>query len=198
MRKNLIPLLFGAAFAVVGAFQSMTAMADNKKPTSDSTAVVTATDKKPEAHKPSKKEKKKSKYAKFFENKKYDSAKGKFISLYKTDGKVYFELPLKYLGREMLLGATISSVSDPTYLSTGLKNSTPLYLRFELQDSSIVAKVPNSNYFKHGLTEREKNVLALNYRDPSFQSFKIATRQIAPQCLSMQPHSWDVQTLCST
>jgi len=32
MRKNLIPLLFGAAFAVVGAFQSMTAMADNKKP----------------------------------------------------------------------------------------------------------------------------------------------------------------------
>ena len=173
MRKNLIPLLFGAAFAVVGAFQSMTAMADNKKPASDSTAVVTATDKKPEAHKPSKKEKKKSKYAKFFENKKYDSAKGKFISLYKTDGKVYFELPLKYLGREMLLGATISSVSDPTYLSTGLKNSTPLYLRFELQDSSIVAKVPNSNYFKHGLTEREKNVLALNYRDPSFQSFKI-------------------------
>ena len=73
----------------------------------------------------------------------------------------------------MLLGATISSVSDPTYLSTGLKNSTPLYLRFELQDSSIVAKVPNSNYFKHGLTEREKDVLALNYRDPSFQSFKI-------------------------
>ena len=173
MRKNLIPLLLGAAFAVMGAFQPLTAMADNKKPAADSTAVATSTDKKPEAHKPSKKEKKKSKYAKFFENKKYDSAKGKFISLYKTDGKVYFELPLKYLGREMLLGATISSVSDPTYLSTGLKNSTPLYLRFELQDSSIVAKVPNSNYFKHGLTEREKDVLALNYRDPSFQSFKI-------------------------
>ena len=173
MKKNFIPLFFGAAMAVLGAFQSQTAMADKKKPAADSTAVTTATSKTPEAHKPSKKEKKKSKYAKFFENKKYDAAKGKFISLYKTDGKVYFELPLKYLGREMLLGATISSVSDPTYLSVGLKNSTPLYLRFEQQDSSIVAKVPNTNYFKYGLDEREKNVLALNYRDPAFQSFKI-------------------------
>ena len=129
MKKNFIPLFFGAAIAVLGAFQSQTAMADKKKPAADSTAVTTATSKTPEAHKPSKKEKKQSKYAKFFENKKYDAAKGKFISLYKTDGKVYFELPLKYLGREMLLGATISSVSDPTYLNVGLKNSTPLYLR---------------------------------------------------------------------
>ena len=173
MKKNFIPLFFGAAMAVVGAFQSQTAMADKKKSAADSTAVTTATSKTPEAHKPSKKEKKQSKYAKFFENKKYDAAKGKFISLYKTDGKVYFELPLKYLGREMLLGATISSVSDPTYLNVGLKNSTPLYLRFEQQDSSIVAKVPNTNYFKYGLNDREKNVLALNYRDPALQSFKI-------------------------
>jgi len=90
MKKNFIPLFFGAAMAVVGAFQSQTAMADKKKPAADSTAVTTATSKTPEAHKPSKKEKKQSKYAKFFENKKYDSAKGKFISLYKTDGKVYF------------------------------------------------------------------------------------------------------------
>ena len=71
----------GAAFAVMGAFQPLTAMADNKKPAADSTAVATSTDKKPEAHKPSKKRRKKSKYAKFFENKKYDSAKGKFILL---------------------------------------------------------------------------------------------------------------------
>lgn len=175
MRNPLQTLLLGATLLVIGAFHSLTAAADDKKTTSapDSTAVAKTTNKTPEAHKASKKEKKKSKYAKFFENKKYDAAKGKFISLYKTDGKVYFELPLKYLGRDMLLGATISSVSDPTYLSVGLKSSTPLSLRFELQDSSIVAKVPNANYFPFGLTEREKSVLALNYRDPAFQSFKI-------------------------
>lgn len=173
MRNPFHTLLLGATLALVGAFQALTAAADVKKPAADSTAVATSSDKAPDAHKPSKKEKKKSKYAKFFEGKKYDAAKGKFISLYKTDSKVYFELPLKYLGREMLLGATISSVSDPTYLNVGLKNSTPLYLRFELQDSSIVAKVPNSNYFPYGLNEREKKVLALNYRDPAFAAFKI-------------------------
>lgn len=116
---------------------------------------------------------KKDKIAKFFEKKKYISAKGKFINIYKTDGKVYFELPLKYLGRDMLLGATISSVSDPSYLSVGSKSTTPLYLRFERQDSSIVAKTPNTLTYREDLNERERAVIALNYRDPAFAAFDI-------------------------
>lgn len=115
----------------------------------------------------------KDKIAKFFEKKKYVSAKGKFITLYKTDGKVYFELPLKYLGRDMLLGATISSTSDPTYLSVGMKNARPVHLRFERQDSSIVAKTPNTLTYRENLSDRDREVLALNYRDPAFASFDI-------------------------
>lgn len=60
MKKNFIPLFFGAAMAVLGAFQSQTAMADKKKPAADSTAVTTATSKTPEAHKPSKKRRSKA------------------------------------------------------------------------------------------------------------------------------------------
>ena len=115
----------------------------------------------------------KDKIAKFFEKKKYETVKSKFITLYKTDGKVYFELPLKYLGRDMLLGATISAVSDPSYLSVGMKNSKPIHFRFERQDSSIVAKTPNTVVYDRDLTERERNVLAVNYRDPAFASFEI-------------------------
>ena len=115
----------------------------------------------------------KDKIAKFFEKKKYETVKSKFITLYKTDGKVYFELPLKYLGRDMLLGATISAVSDPSYLSVGMKNSKPIHFRFERQDSSIVAKTPNTVVYDRDLSERERNVLAVNYRDPAFASFEI-------------------------
>ncbi len=115
----------------------------------------------------------KDKIAKFFEKKKYETAKSKFITLYKADGKVYFELPLKYLGRDMLLGATISAVSDPSYLSVGMKNSKPIHLRFERQDSSIIAKTPNTVVYDHNLDVRERNVLAVNYRDPAFASFEI-------------------------
>lgn len=115
----------------------------------------------------------KDKIAKFFEKKKYETVKSKFITLYKTDGKVYFELPLKYLGRDMLLGATISAVSDPSYLSVGMKNSKPIHFRFERQDSSIVAKTPNTVVYDRDLNERERNILAVNYRDPAFASFEI-------------------------
>lgn len=44
-----------------------------------------------------KEEKKETKFDKLFKNKLVDKATSKFITIYKTDGKLYFELPLKYL-----------------------------------------------------------------------------------------------------
>ena len=137
------------------------------------TALATAPDDKKVTLSDNVKKDSKDKIAKFFEKKKYETVKSKFITLYKTDGKVYFELPLKYLGRDMLLGATISAVSDPSYLSVGMKNSKPIHFRFERQDSSIVAKTPNTVVYDRDLSERERNVLAVNYRDPAFASFEI-------------------------
>ena len=127
MRNTLLQFLIASsALAVALPATALAAAPDDKK--------VTLSD--------NVKKDSKDKIAKFFEKKKYETVKSKFITLYKTDGKVYFELPLKYLGRDMLLGATISAVSDPSYLSVGMKNSKPIHFRFERQDSSIVAKTP--------------------------------------------------------
>ena len=158
MRNTLLQFLIASsALAVALPATALAAAPDDKK--------VTLSD--------NVKKDSKDKIAKFFEKKKYETVKSKFITLYKTDGKVYFELPLKYLGRDMLLGATISAVSDPSYLSVGMKNSKPIHFRFERQDSSIVAKTPNTVVYDRDLTERERNVLAVNYRDPAFASFEI-------------------------
>lgn len=158
MRNTLLQFLIASsALAVALPATALAAAPDDKK--------VTLSD--------NVKKDSKDKIAKFFEKKKYETAKSKFITLYKTDGKVYFELPLKYLGRDMLLGATISAVSDPSYLSVGMKNSKPIHFRFERQDSSIVAKTPNTVVYDRDLDERERNVLAVNYRDPAFASFEI-------------------------
>ena len=158
MRNTLLQFLIASsALAVALPATALAAAPDDKK--------VTLSD--------NVKKDSKDKIAKFFEKKKYETVKSKFITLYKTDGKVYFELPLKYLGRDMLLGATISAVSDPSYLSVGMKNSKPIHFRFERQDSSIVAKTPNTVVYDRNLDERERNVLAVNYRDPAFASFEI-------------------------
>ena len=158
MRNTLLQFLIASsALAVTLPATALAAAPDDKK--------VTLSD--------NVKKDSKDKIAKFFEKKKYETVKSKFITLYKTDGKVYFELPLKYLGRDMLLGATISAVSDPSYLSVGMKNSKPIHFRFERQDSSIVAKTPNTVVYDRDLNERERNVLAVNYRDPAFASFEI-------------------------
>lgn len=115
-----------------------------------------------------------SKYERLFKDKRVETVRGGLITLHKTDGKVYFEFPRKHLGERMLLGATISSVTDPSYLAVGTKNATPLHLQFELQDSMIVAKSPNAIVYKTELKEQGlEEALKLNYRDPVSMGFKI-------------------------
>ena len=63
-----------------------------------------------------KKAKKETKYDKLFKDKKKETASSKFITVHKSDGKLYLEVPVKYLHKEMLLGGGISSTTDPTYL----------------------------------------------------------------------------------
>lgn len=74
-----------------------------------------------------KKAKKETKYDKLFKDKKKETASSKFITVHKCDGKLYLEVPVKYLHKEMLLGGGISSTTDPTYLTIGTKSFTPLH-----------------------------------------------------------------------
>lgn len=75
-------------------------------------------------------EKKISDYEKLFKDKKCETKKG-LITLHKVDdSKLYFELPFSLLGREMLLGSTISETSNNAHGVIGYKPKDPLHVTF--------------------------------------------------------------------
>lgn len=169
MYNNLLVGMLGAVMLLaypatsIHAQQDSTATKDKAVATSDSTSTKKKEEKKPE-----------TKYDKLFKGKKVETAKGGFGTLHKMDGKVYLELPRRYFGERMLLGATISGVTDPSYLSVGMKNASPIHLWFEQQDSMIVAKTPNTIVYKGDkLDERLEAALKLNYRDPVSMGFRL-------------------------
>lgn len=93
-----------------------------------------------------KKEKKESKYDELFKDKKVTTAKG-FITLHKLDGKIYFELPLKVLGRDLLLGSTIAETTDNQFGCVGEKSGDPFLIRFVQRDSTITLRRVQAGQF---------------------------------------------------
>lgn len=93
-----------------------------------------------------KKEKKETKYDKLFKGKKVTTAKG-FITLHKFDNKVYFELPLKVLNRDILLGSTIAETTDNQFGCVGEKSSDPFLIRFVQRDSTITLRRVQAGQF---------------------------------------------------
>ena len=68
------------------------------------------------------------------------------VTLHKMDGKIYFELPLKLLNRGMLVGSTISEITNNDFGSVGEKPKTPLHIMFTRQDSIISLREVSSVY----------------------------------------------------
>lgn len=66
------------------------------------------------------------KYTKMFVNdKSCETAQGPFLTLHKLKGKLYAEVPLKTIGREMLIASTISEASDTNLGTIGYKPKDP-------------------------------------------------------------------------
>ena len=72
--------------------------------------------------------KKTSEYEKLFKEK-HETADG-MIRLHKVKGKLYFEFPVALLGRDMLLGSTVSEISDNGDAVIGSKPTDPLWIQF--------------------------------------------------------------------
>jgi len=69
------------------------------------------------------------KYTKMFVNDKSClTAKGPFLTLHKLKGKLYVEVPLKTIGREMLIASTISEASDTNLGTIGYKPTDPIHV----------------------------------------------------------------------
>ena len=60
-----------------------------------------------------------------------------FINVYYVKDKLYFEIPFELLGKDMLLGSTISQLSDNNNGYVGSKPFSPLQVEFTRVDSTL-------------------------------------------------------------
>ncbi len=88
-----------------------------------------------------------------------------FINIYFVKNKLYLEVPFNLMGREMLLGSTISQISDNTSGVVGSKPFTPLQVEFSRVDSTLQLRRINKEMVapmgeKNILEALEKNSLS--------------------------------------
>lgn len=119
------------------------------------------------------KTKKVSKYEKLFEGHRRETVKGMF-TIHKMNEKVYFEIPLNLLGRDMLLGSTVSEINDNGDALVGQKPTDPLLVRFAQHDSTVqLQRVTALNALVDEQWEGVKQALKINTIPAIFQIFKI-------------------------
>lgn len=96
-----------------------------------------------------------------------------FMTLHKSKGKLYIELPVKYLGREMMIASTITSSSAADLASLGYKPTQPLHVRFAKVDSTIfmneVTDIPDYDHSNFPMGRAVKR----SSMDPILNSFKL-------------------------
>ena len=90
--------------------------------------------------------KKKSKYDELLKKSNVVTAKGDFVTVHKIGGKIYFEYPLKYMGRDVLLGGTVSATSEPMFVNLGFKYQNPMLLEVVIHDSTVIFSKMNVAY----------------------------------------------------
>lgn len=117
-----------------------------------------------------------SAYERFFKDKRKETSSSKFMTLHKMDGKVFVEMERKQLGTEMLLGLTISSISNPRLGMIGYKTSNPLHSRFVQRDSVIILELVNTMLEFDDDNKRLAQSVRSSYRDLAFLSFPIVTK----------------------
>ena len=81
--------------------------------------------------------KKETPYQKLFKGKACETVKG-LLTIHKMNGKVYFEIPRNLLGKDMLLGSTISETTNNLFGNVGEKPTEPLCVQFTQTDTVSV------------------------------------------------------------
>ena len=100
--------------------------------------------------------------------------KSNFITLHKVDGKLYFEIPMKYLGREMLFASTLTSTSSNDFCDVGYKQNDPLHVRFTKIDSTIYLNEVNAFVTSNPKEPSLQKAIDKNFADAVLYSYKIA------------------------
>lgn len=77
-----------------------------------------------------------SDYEKLFKGKKCRTEKG-LITLHDVEGSLLVEFPLSLTGRDVLIGSTISGLTDNRFMSVGEKPRAPMQVTFELDGKKL-------------------------------------------------------------
>ena len=142
MKKSIRNVMIFTAF-LMSSFYCMSAYADETKPS---------------------KEDNKNEYEKLL-GEKHEIAKG-MLTYHLVKDKLYMELPLELLDRHMLLGATVTRISDNTNAVVGSKPKDPLPFVFTLAGSKLCMEIPKQSYvLREGNLPHEIN--------PIYKSFEV-------------------------
>ena len=85
-------------------------------------------------------------YQKLFDKKECETVEG-IITIHKVDGKqILFEFPTEVLGKDMLLGSTLSQTSNIAHGVLGYKSKLPLHIKFEKEYNKVNMVTVNDLY----------------------------------------------------
>ena len=154
MKKWMIVLL--AMIIVMPLSSDLYAASKKKKKKGTATATLPAP-------------KKVSPYEKLLKGKNVETSKSDFITLHKVGSKLYFEIPLKYMDREILLASTVTNVTSPEFCDIGYKANSPLHLKFTKRDSSIFLRYVSTGVTTDNLQKAMNNV----YGDPILYAYDV-------------------------
>ena len=77
-----------------------------------------------------------SAYEKLFQGKKTRTEKG-LITLHDVEGRLFVEFPLSLMGRDVLIGSTVSGITDNRFMSVGEKHRAPMQVTFMLDGKNV-------------------------------------------------------------
>ncbi|MDR1415094.1 MAG: zinc-dependent metalloprotease [Odoribacteraceae bacterium] len=153
--KNYITLLITAMILLAGATDA-NAWGKKKKKVPTTTTETPAP-------------KKQTPYEKLFKGKDVVTATSNFITLRRVGDKLYFEIPVKYFDREMLLASTVSSVSMPDFCDVGYKPTSPLHVKFTRTDSTVYLRQISSS----ATTDNLQKAVSKNYGDAILYAYGV-------------------------
>ncbi len=122
--------------------------------------------------------KKKSKYDELLKKLNVVTAKGDFVTVHKIGGKIYFEYPLKYMGRDVLLGGTVSATSEPMFVNLGFKYQNPMLLEVVIQDSTVFFNKKNVAYSRGTDEAWARKAVERNFIPRLYKRFPVAAYNI--------------------
>ena len=117
--------------------------------------------------------KKQSEYDKLFKDKQVKTSKGSIMTLHIVDDKLFVELPLKMLNRDMMLMSSVAEITDHTDSYVGLSPLRPLQVKFDTINRTVLLRRDRSQSVVADNGEEIRRALAQSNMPAILGSYKI-------------------------